>query len=83
MRPASRRNQRGAATGPKPVDRGQAGTKHHLTTEGQGLPLAIPGDTLKAAVLVPQADHRAYDSNLVHHPGRQREQLADVEPGHI
>lgn len=27
--------------GPSPVDRGRAGTKHHLLTDGQGVPLAI------------------------------------------
>jgi transposase len=29
----------GPATGPNPTDRGKAGTKHHVLTDGQGLPL--------------------------------------------
>lgn len=32
---------RGAETGSSPVDRGRAGSKHHLLTDGAGLPLAI------------------------------------------
>ena len=30
----------GAATGPNPTDRGQAGAKRHLVVDGQGIPLA-------------------------------------------
>jgi transposase len=30
----------GAATGPNPTDRGQAGSKHHVLVERQGIPLA-------------------------------------------
>ncbi|MHA6802596.1 IS5 family transposase [Salinifilum ghardaiensis] len=30
----------GQPTGPSPVDRGKTGSKHHLITEGRGLPLA-------------------------------------------
>src|SRR5690625_929320 len=33
--------QRGAATGPSPVDRARPGTKHHVITEGAGIPLAV------------------------------------------
>src|SRR5690606_24139103 len=33
--------QRGAATGPSPVDRARAGSKHHVMTEGGGIPLAV------------------------------------------
>ncbi|GHH84942.1 hypothetical protein GCM10018793_51070 [Streptomyces sulfonofaciens] len=33
--------KRGLATGPSPVDRGRAGSKHHLITDGHGTPLAI------------------------------------------
>ena len=35
-----------AKTGPSPVDRGRAGSKHHVICEGQGIPLAA---TLSAA----------------------------------
>ncbi|WP_374101830.1 transposase [Streptomyces sp. MC1] len=31
----------GIATGPSPVDRGRAGSKHHLITDGHGTPLAV------------------------------------------
>ncbi|MEV6258918.1 transposase [Nocardia sp. NPDC051911] len=32
---------RGAATGPSPVDRRKTGSKHHILTCGNGLPLAV------------------------------------------
>ncbi len=32
--------KRGPAAGPSPVDRGKAGSKHHLIVEGHGIPLA-------------------------------------------
>ncbi|WP_461145135.1 IS5 family transposase [Salinifilum aidingensis] len=35
-----RAKKRGSATGPSPVDRGKTGSKHHLITNGGGLPLA-------------------------------------------
>jgi len=31
----------GPDTGPSPVDRGRAGSKHHVLTDGSGLPLAV------------------------------------------
>jgi hypothetical protein len=33
--------KRGLHTGPSPVDRGRAGSKHHVITDGQGTPLAV------------------------------------------
>ena len=33
--------KRGQHTGPSPVDRGRAGSKHHLITDGRGTPLAV------------------------------------------
>jgi transposase len=33
--------QRGAHTGPSPVDRGRPGSKHHLVTDRHGTPLAV------------------------------------------
>ncbi|WP_406436712.1 IS5 family transposase [Streptomyces sp. NBC_01613] len=33
--------KRGTHTGPSPVDRGRAGSKHHLITDGHGTPLAV------------------------------------------
>jgi hypothetical protein len=32
---------RGAQNGPSPVDRGRAGSKHHLITDATGIPLAV------------------------------------------
>ena len=32
---------KGALTGPSPVDRGRAGSKHHLLTDATGIPLAV------------------------------------------
>lgn len=43
----------GPATGPNPTDRGKTGTKHHVITDGQGLPLA--GEQLAANV--PEGQH--------------------------
>ncbi|GAB3560444.1 hypothetical protein GCM10027444_43960 [Actinopolyspora lacussalsi] len=34
------REKGGTATGPSPVDRGKTGSKHHLITDGGGIPLA-------------------------------------------
>ena len=33
--------QRGQQTGPSPVDRGRAGSKHHLITDAHGTPVAV------------------------------------------
>ncbi|MFI9251199.1 IS5 family transposase [Streptomyces sp. NPDC053069] len=35
------RAQKGSQTSPSPVDRGRAGSKHHLITDGHGTPLAV------------------------------------------
>ncbi|MFJ7015797.1 transposase [Streptomyces albogriseolus] len=35
------RDKGGAATGPSPVDRRKTGSKHHLITDGGGIPLRI------------------------------------------
>ncbi len=37
---ATSRRKRGSKTGPSPVDRGRAGSKHHLLVDGNGTPLA-------------------------------------------
>ena len=37
----SARGRRGKKTGPSPVDRRKAGSKHHLLTDGKGVPLSI------------------------------------------
>ncbi|UGQ12039.1 IS5 family transposase [Yinghuangia sp. ASG 101] len=36
-----RASKGGSNTGPSPVDRGRAGSKHHLITDGHGTPLAV------------------------------------------
>src|SRR5207253_567817 len=33
--------KRGAQTGPNPTDRGRPGSKHHILTEAQGVPLVV------------------------------------------
>jgi transposase len=38
---ACARTQRGDHIGPSPVDRGRAGSEHHLITEARGIPLAV------------------------------------------
>ncbi|BAU86997.1 transposase and inactivated derivatives-like protein [Streptomyces laurentii] len=52
--------KRGLQTGPSPpVDRGRAGSKHHLITDGHGAPLAIiltGGNRNDIAQLVPLLD---------------------------
>ncbi|MEU9439297.1 IS5 family transposase [Streptomyces sp. NPDC048252] len=39
--PPRQGTKRGIHTGPSPVDRGRAGSKHHLITDGHGTPLAV------------------------------------------
>ncbi|WP_172625062.1 hypothetical protein [Streptomyces griseofuscus] len=38
---ASVRAERGALTGPNPVDRGKTGSKLHVLSDAQGIPLAV------------------------------------------
>jgi len=50
---------RGPLTGPNPTDRGKAGTKHHLVTDRQGLPLAesiTPANTHDSREALPLVD---------------------------
>lgn len=52
-------NKGGLGTGPNPTDRGRPGVKHHLLTEGGGVPLANlqpPANTPDAAVLAQVVD---------------------------
>lgn len=39
----------GDDTGPNPTDRGKLGTKHHVLTDAQGIPLAVTGTGANAA----------------------------------
>ena len=48
------RQKKGAQTGPNPVDRGRPGSKHHIITDRNGIPLAV---MLSAA--------NVHDSNLL------------------
>ena len=46
---------RGEMTGPNPTDRGKLGTKRHVLTDGQGIPLSVVVTTanthdMKAAI---------------------------------
>ena len=50
----------GDETGPNPTDRGKLGTKHHVLTDAQGLPLAVTVTGANAAditQLLPLVDH--------------------------
>ncbi len=38
---AERRRRAAGTHGPSPVDRGRPGTKHHLLTDANGIPLAV------------------------------------------
>src|SRR5690606_36262548 len=49
----------GEATGPSPVDRARLGTKHHVITDGNGIPLAVSltgGNRHDSTQLIPLVD---------------------------
>ena len=49
----------GALTGPSPTDRAKAGTKHHVVTDGGGVPLAAvvtAGNVNDVTQLIPLVD---------------------------
>ena len=51
--------KRGAETGPSPVDRGRAGSKHHLLVDATGIPLAFSvtgGNRNDVTQLIPLLD---------------------------
>jgi transposase len=65
--------KRGSETGPSPVDRGRAGSKHHLLTDALGRPLAwalTAGNRNDITQLVPLLDRVPAVAGL---PGRPRQ----------
>ena len=48
-----------------------------------GLALAVPGEALKAGVLVTLADDRADQRAAIHRPGQLGQQLADFNAGDV
>lgn len=69
----------GSQTGPSPVDRGRAGSKHHLLVEASGLPLAwrlTGGNRNDVTQLLPLLDAVPAVRGLVGRPRRRPEQLS-------
>jgi len=71
--------KRGSETGPSPVDRGRAGSKHHLLVEASGLPLAwrlTGGNRNDVTQLIPLLDAVPAVRGAVGRPRRRPEQLS-------
>lgn len=70
----------GDDTGPNPTDRGKSGTKHHVPTDAQGLPLAVTVTGANAAdvtQLLPPVDRIPALSGDPDKPTRPEELYAD------
>ncbi|WP_224756504.1 IS5 family transposase [Streptomyces sp. col6] len=70
--------KRGSQTGPSPVDRGRAGSKHHLITDGHGTPLAVlltGGNRNDVTQLLPLLDAIPPVRGRVGRPGRKPDSL--------
>jgi transposase len=68
----------GDATGPDSTDRGKLGTKHHILTDGQGLPLATEATAANVAdvtMLLPMVDKVPLVAGKVGPPRRRPAQL--------
>ncbi|MFD5779187.1 IS5 family transposase [Streptomyces sp. NPDC126933] len=68
----------GDQTGPSPVDRGRAGSKHHLITDGHGTPLAViltGGNRNDVTQLMPLIDAIPPVRGRVGHPRRKPDSL--------
>ncbi|WP_369275960.1 IS5 family transposase [Streptomyces sp. R11] len=78
--------KRGSHTGPSPVDRGRAGSKHHLITDGHGTPLAVlltGGNRNDVTQLIPLLDAIPPVRGRVGRPRRKPDSLfADRGYGH-
>jgi hypothetical protein len=75
---------KGALTGPSPVDRARAGSKHHLLTDSHGIPLAISltgGNRNDVTQLLPLIDGVAPVAGKVGRP-RQRPELVLGDRGY-
>ena len=74
----------GSETGPSPVDRGRAGSKHHLLVEASGLPLAFTltgGNRNDVTQLIPLVDGVPAVSGAVGRP-RQRPDSVIADRGY-
>lgn len=70
--------ERGIHTGPSPVDRGRAGSKRHLITDGHGTPLAVlltGGNRNDVTQLLPLLDAIPPVRGRVGRPRRKRDSL--------
>jgi len=70
--------KRGQHTGPSPVDRGRAGSKHHLITDGHGTPLAVlltGGNRNDVTQLLPLLDAIPPVRGRIGHPRRKSDSL--------
>ncbi|WTN15327.1 IS5 family transposase [Streptomyces canus] len=70
--------KRGLHTGPSPVDRGRAGSKHHVLTDGHGTPLAVlltGGNRNDVTQLLPLLDAVPPVRGRVGHPRRRPDSL--------
>jgi transposase len=68
----------GSETGPSPVDRGRAGSKHHLLVDASGIPLAYAltgGNRHDVTQLIPLLDRVPAVAGRVGRPRRRPEQL--------
>ncbi|MEU5326112.1 IS5 family transposase [Streptomyces parvus] len=68
----------GSNTGPSPVDRGRAGSKHHVITDGHGTPLAVlltGGNRNDVTQLMPLLDAIPPVRGRVGHPRRKPDSL--------
>ena len=72
----------GSETGPSPVDRGRAGSKHHLLVDASGIPLAwtlTGGNRNDVTQLIPLLDRVPAVARLVGRP-RRRPDARDRRP---
>nr|WP_234022157.1 IS5 family transposase [Streptomyces ipomoeae] len=70
--------RRGPKSGPSPVDRARPGSKHHVLTDGQGIPLAVSltgGNRNDVTQLVPLLDKVPAVAGVVGRPRRRPDAL--------
>src|SRR4051794_3208716 len=69
----------GSATGPSPVDRGRAGSKHHPLVDASGIPLAwtlTGGNRNDVTQLIPLLDAVPAVAGRIGRPRRRPERVA-------
>ena len=75
---ARRAEKGGSETGPSPVDRGRAGSKHHLLVDATGIPLAYTltsGNRNDVTQLIPLLDRVPAVAGLVGRPRQRADQV--------